>query len=113
MGNKFFAERIKAEREKKNLSTTELATKLGIQKTRVSMWETNGTVPRQEMLIKLCDFFNVSIDYLLGNDKVDLENPRNVTMNAIQRGLDKLNESDLEKAHDVLSAIFDKTFGGK
>ena len=55
-GNKTFAERVKAQREKIGLSSTELATKLGIQKTRVSMWETNGTVPRQDMLFKVCDF---------------------------------------------------------
>ena len=35
------------------------------------MWETDGTVPRQEMLLQLCEFFNVSADYLLGNDRTN------------------------------------------
>lgn len=49
MGNAKFSERIKAERLKKNLGQEELAKKLGIQKTRVCMWETQGTVPRQDV----------------------------------------------------------------
>lgn len=47
---------------------TELAEKLGVQKSRVSMWETNGTIPRNDTLLKLCDFFNVTAVYLLGNE---------------------------------------------
>ena len=71
-GNKIFAERVKAEKEKHNLTTTQLAEKLGINKSRISMWETNGTIPRQDMLLKLCTLFNVSSDYLLGNE-VDMK----------------------------------------
>lgn len=112
MGNAVFAERVKALREKKGLSSTKLAEKLGIQKTRVSMWETNGTVPRQEMLLQLCEFFNVSADYLLGNDRTDGNNPRNSRIHAIQRLLNNLNDGELDKAENVLNAIFDRTFGG-
>ena len=111
-GNEIFAERVKAEREKKGLSTTQLAERLGIQKTRVSMWETNGTVPRQDMLFKLCGFFDVSADYLLGNDKTDGRNPKNETISSIQRGLDKLSATDLETAQNILKAAFKDAFGG-
>ena len=111
-GNKIFAERVKAERTKQGYSTTALANKLNIQKTRVSMWETNGTVPRQEMLLKVCGLFNVSADYLLGNDKTDGQNPKNLTICSIQRGLNKLSESDLEKAQDILKAAFKEAFKG-
>ena len=112
-GNEVFAERVKIEREKKKLSATDLAKSLGIQKTRVSMWETQGTVPRPEMLFKLCDFFGVSADYLLGNDKADRKNPRNETIYSIQRGLDKLSEADLETAQNMLRAVFKDAFGGQ
>ena len=104
MANKIFAERVKAMREKQNLTVTQLAAKLGIQKTRISMWETNGTVPRQEMLLKLCNLFNVSADYLLGNDRTDGGNPHNEKIYSIQRLLDTLNDSELDKAKDILNA---------
>lgn len=113
MANKIFAERVKAMREKQNLTVTQLAAKLGIQKTRISMWETNGTVPRQEMLLKLCNLFNVSADYLLGNDRTDGGNPHNEKIYSIQRLLDTLNDSELDKAKDILNTVFDKKFGGK
>lgn len=111
-GNEIFAQRIKSEREKKKLTTTELAKTLGIQKTRVSMWETNGTVPRQDMLLKLCDFFSVSADYLLGNDKTDGQNPKSETICSIQRGLNNLCDTDLETAQNILKAAFRDAFGG-
>lgn len=111
-GNGVFAERIKAEREKMGLSTTDLAKKLGVQKTRISMWETNGTVPRQDMLFKLCELFNVSADYLLGNDRTDGKNPKNETICSIQRGLDKLSATDLQTAQNILKAAFKDAFEG-
>ncbi len=98
-------------KESKNLSTTQLADKLGIQKSRVSMWETNGTVPRQDMLFKLCEFFGVSADYLLGNDKVDGQNPKNDVINSIQRALNNMDDSELDMAHNVLQSIFKDKFG--
>lgn len=113
MGNTTFAERIKAMREKHNLTTTDLAKKLNISKTRVSMWETSGTVPRQDVLFKLCELFDVSSDYLLGNDKTDGNNPRNAKINSIQRLLVTLNENELDKAENLLNIAFDKKFEGK
>lgn len=111
MGNKKFAERIRAERLKKNLSQEELAKRLGIQKTRISMWETQGTVPRQDMLLTLCEFFGVSADYLLGNDEKG-ENPESEKIFSIQRNLSKLSPSELDTANDMLKAVFKKAFGG-
>ena len=107
-GNKIFAERVKAEKEKHNLTTTRLAEKLGINKSRISMWETNGTIPRQDMLLKLCTLFNVSSDYLLGNE-VDMKSEQ---ISSIQRKLSKLNPTDLEKANNILDAAFAEIFGG-
>lgn len=112
MGNTKFAERIKAERLKRKLGQEELAKALGIQKTRVCMWETQGTVPRQDVLLKLCDFFSVSADYLLGNDEIG-NNPAEETFNQLQRGFSKLDPDDLEKAKNILKAAFGEAFGGE
>ncbi len=109
MGNNIFAQRVKAEREKKNLSTTELAEKLGVQKSRVSMWETNGTIPRNDMLLKLCDFFNVTVDYLLGNETEQTDEKKE-KINSIQRKLARLSPTDLDKAENVLDAVFNDVF---
>ena len=111
-GNATFAERIRAERKKRGLTITALAKELNIQKTRVSMWETNGTVPRQDVFVNLCNYFSVSADYLLGNDKEIQKNIKNITLYSIQRGLDKLGPEDLEKAQKILNAAFEEAFKG-
>ncbi len=108
MGNKKFSERVKAERKKKNLTQEAVAQRRGIQSTRVCMWETNGVVPRQDMLLKLCELFDVGTDYLLGNDGIT-ENPVNKKINSIQRMLVDLNPAELETAEAILAAAFKKS----
>lgn len=43
------------------------ARKVGIPSGSVTAWK-RGTVPRANNLDKIAGFFNVSVDYLLGND---------------------------------------------
>ncbi|MCR5345022.1 MAG: helix-turn-helix domain-containing protein [Lachnospiraceae bacterium] len=110
MGNEVFAQRIKKLRMDRNLSLDGLAKELGINKSRISMWETNGTVPRDEILLKLSQFFGVSIDYLLGNEQMEGKEPDKGKLQYLQRGLEKLDESRLEKAEKMLSVMFDDIF---
>ena len=75
MGNEIFASRIKKLRTDKKLTLDGLANELNINKSRIGMWENNGTVPRDDVLIELSKYFDVSIDYLLGNDKMEDKKP--------------------------------------
>ena len=110
VGNAVFAQRLKAERNKKGISMDALAKALGVNKSRVGMWETNGILPRQDALLRLCKFFNVTADYLLGNDG----QARNaVAFNAIQRRLMTFDETQLKRVEELLNAEFDEAFGGK
>lgn len=62
-----FGDRLKELREKKGLSQTELSEKIGISKSSIGMYETGKRIPRADKtFVKISDFFNVSIDYLLG-----------------------------------------------
>lgn len=45
---------------------SEMAEKLGISKSTISMYENGNREPDFETLEKIADFFNVDIDYLLG-----------------------------------------------
>lgn len=58
--------RLKLLREEKGLSQREIAKKLNIPPTTYGGYENNKREPNSEMLITLADFFNCSIDYLLG-----------------------------------------------
>ncbi len=57
----------------KGKSATAIGSELGISKTTISYWRnTEGVIPKQEVLVKIAKHFDVTVDYLLGNEK---ENP--------------------------------------
>ena len=70
MGEKF-GNALRSLRKEKNLTLKELASKLNIRLTAISRWELNQTEPDLNMLEKLADFFNVSVDYLMGRENYD------------------------------------------
>lgn len=106
MANQVFGTRVKDLREKAGLSMEQLATKLGVSKSRVNMWENSGTIPRGDVLIQLANFFKVSTDFLLGNDDASAISPTNAQLSSLQRNLGKLNEADLNRAEGMLKAVF-------
>ena len=111
MGNTTFANRIKKLRTDKNMSMDALAKQLNVTKSRINMWENNGVVPRDEVLIQLSDYFGVSIDHLLGNDENEGKEPNEgETLRFLQRNLKSMNEEQLEKAKRVLSSVFEDLF---
>ena len=63
-----FCKRLENLRKAYNLTQTQLAKKLGLTKQTVSNWENDNILPSIDTLIKVCDFFNVSTDYILGRD---------------------------------------------
>ena len=109
MANEVFMKRMKELRQKKGVSMEELATALDVSKSRVNMWENNGSVPRSDVLVKIAAYYNVPTDYLLGNNNAS-ESPTDAKLNALQRNLGKLNEEELKKAEDVLKAVFSDIF---
>lgn len=61
-----FKDMLKYLRSRENLSQAELATKLGISKSTVSMYEVGKRQPDFETLEAIADFFNVDMNFLLG-----------------------------------------------
>lgn len=61
-----FSERLKQLRKEKGLTQIELAKAIGVSGGTVAMWETGKRRPSFEMLNILTDFFDRSLDYILG-----------------------------------------------
>lgn len=65
-----FAKRLKCLREEQKLTQKELAEKLGISPSAIGMYESEKRNPDTHMLNILANFFNVSVDYLLGRNNI-------------------------------------------
>lgn len=59
-------ERLKKLRAINKINQQNLADIIGVSRSTVAMWETNSSQPDYDTLKKIADFFNVSVDYLLG-----------------------------------------------
>ena len=57
--------RIRNLREDKDMTQTEVAKMLTMSQTGYSKYETGENAIRTNILIKLADFYDVSVDYLL------------------------------------------------
>ena len=72
MFSKILAELIKESR----ISQSELASELKTHRQNVYQWVSGKTIPRNDMLLKIADYFKVSIDYLLGKEKLSVASKR-------------------------------------
>lgn len=58
--------KLKALRQSRGITQAKLAEIAGVVTATISSYETGGNYPSIEILIKLCRYFDVSADYLLG-----------------------------------------------
>lgn len=63
-------QRIAQERKRLGLSQEALGEKMGVSRQAISKWESDGAVPEIDKLIALSKLFGVSVDWLLGMEKV-------------------------------------------
>ena len=63
-------ERICRLRNERNMSQGDLADALEVSRQSISKWETNGSVPDLDKLVKLSELFDISLDELIaGKEK--------------------------------------------
>jgi len=67
---KILATRLKDLREGRRIYQREMAEMLGLSMRGYESYETNTSEPKLETLVLLADYFNVSVDYLLGRTDV-------------------------------------------
>jgi transcriptional regulator with XRE-family HTH domain len=90
-----FGEKLKNERKKKGWSQEELAEKLFVSRQSVSKWENGMNYPSIEVIIKLSDLFEITIDELLRSDEELTE---------------KVIKDSKQLAHPKLKFMFDVLF---
>lgn len=70
--------RLKELREEKRLSQSSIASAIGTNQRNIGRWEKDENEPTVGFLIKLADFFDCSIDYIVGRED-DFGHINNVT----------------------------------
>lgn len=111
-----FSSRLKSLRESKGISQKELAEGIGVSDVMVSMYEQGKKNPSLDTITKIADYFNVSVDYLLGKeltdkDKKDIARDLNNIMNKIRSGEDgplhyngeEIDEESLSLLEDAIN----------
>lgn len=63
-----FSKRLLELRTEKGISQKKLAKILQVSSSNISYWEQNKGEPAASNIVKLAKFFNVSTDYLLGQE---------------------------------------------
>lgn len=108
------AENIKALRKAKSLTQEQLAESLGVTVGAVYKWEVGLSMPEVRMLVEIAEFFEISIDALLGyeqqHDSVrnSVDKIRQHTTNKNFEGA----ERELEKALQKYPNYFDVVYSG-
>lgn len=69
--NSTFPIRLKELRKKKELTQAELSKLLNCSLSKIAMLETSKREPVKEDLLRISEFFNVSVDYLLGKTLIE------------------------------------------
>ncbi len=64
-----YGEALKIQRELAGLNQMELANKIGISQQNISRWERDEVLPNIDFCVKLADFYNITIDELIGRDR--------------------------------------------
>lgn len=64
-------DRIRKLRENAGLTQKELAVKLDMSASAIGMYEQNRRLPKNDMLLDICNLFNVKADYLLTGDEYE------------------------------------------
>lgn len=74
-----FLETVLSIINKKNISKNKMLTDLNLSKSSFIDWHNRGTIPGGETLIKIADYLDCSVDYLLG--RTDNPNNQSITTN--------------------------------
>lgn len=64
-------EKISVIRKMNNMSQEAFAEELGVSRQAVSKWETGSSVPDVQLLLRIADFYNITLDQLI-RDEFDL-----------------------------------------
>ncbi len=103
-------EKLRELRKEKGISLKELGTAMGVAESTMSLYENGKRQPDYETLLKLAEYFNVTVDYLLrGNDNSERLPEELVILNRKARNMSpEKRQKLLEMARVMFKEDFDE-----
>lgn len=62
---------LKLLRKKRGISQQKLADQIGVSQQSINKYENHNIEPDIDTLIRIADFFNTSVDYLIGHSNIE------------------------------------------
>ena len=91
-----FAGRFKGLRNEKGLSQRRAAADLNISQALLSHYENDAREPKLEFVVKACEYYGVSADYILGrtDERSEKETPLIKAVHDIAESLEKIKADE-------------------
>lgn len=106
-----FAEQLKTLRKINGQTQKELAEKLKIKQNSYSDWENGKSEPNIEMLVRIADSFDVSLDYLMGGKMKNITEEFSLCLKKL-RMKRKLSQKQIAEELKISQQQYSKWEGG-
>jgi len=101
-----FAKRLQEIREERGLSRAELGSQLELSTDIICKYERGVRMASSEILFKIADYFNVSLDYLIGRDFDNTGSTQYQVKNELDYYCSKLSEEDQIKVLEIAKSFY-------
>lgn len=105
-------QRLAGLRQAKGLTQKQLADKVGVSQQDIAYWERQAPAPRGDVLPKLAEVLEVSIDELMGIRKVTRREGPKGRLNQVFEKAAKLPRRQQAKIAEVVEALVDRQING-
>lgn len=109
MAGTVFAVTLQKLRKERGVTQEQLAASLGVSPQAVSKWE-NGSYPDGDLLPRIADYFEVTIDYLYGRD-VDKVSVEQLVMDSIKNIPEKDKHAHYEHFEQIMRYLWAAQLG--
>lgn len=96
---------VRAQRTARGITQAELGRALGATQVAVCKWESGKSMPAPDLIIKLADFFNVSVDEVMGIEKKDSATKElSEAKQAMLDLIDSLSDEQVARLYEIAKA---------
>ena len=100
-----FSRILKELRDEKRLTQQELADELGVARMTINFYESNRRTPDINFAVKAANYFNVSVDYLVGNSNIKSKQDHRYTKEQVENLEDIIYYLPANASQDLLTHL--------